>query len=114
MRLNRKRGKPVMAVMVPSFFAPILTRHIDPDPGPAERNMSSRLICIFTGRPAFFDNIIAMASWYTAVLPPKAPPTSVGMTFRLASFICIMRATDSRSGKCPWVVLQSVDCPFSM
>ena len=38
--------------MRPSFLAPIFTRTCAPDVGPVARNTSSRVITIFTGRPA--------------------------------------------------------------
>jgi hypothetical protein len=50
----------VAATMVPSFLAPIFTSIVAPEVGPDARNTSSRVICIFTGRPHFFD--IASAS----------------------------------------------------
>ena len=66
------------ATMVPSFFAPIFTSIVAPEVGPEARNTSSRVICIFTGRPAFFDSAIATGSRYTSVLPPNPPPISIG------------------------------------
>ena len=49
-------------VMRPFFLAPTLTRQTVPDVGPVARNTSSRLITIFTGRPARCDSSTATGS----------------------------------------------------
>ena len=67
--------------MRPSRVAPSLTRIELPEVGPEARNTSSRVITIFTGRPAFCDRRMATGSRYTTVLPPKPPPISHGVTF---------------------------------
>ncbi len=68
------------ATMVPSFMAPIFTSIHAPEVGPDALNTSSRVICIFTVRPDFFDSMTASGSKYTSVLPPKPPPISAGFT----------------------------------
>ena len=50
------------AVMVPSFFTPILTRDFVPDTGPVARNTSLRVRVIFTGRLALRESWIATGS----------------------------------------------------
>ena len=50
------------ATIVPSFLAPIFTSMVAPEVGPEARNTSSRVICIFTGRPHFFDSASATGS----------------------------------------------------
>ena len=50
------------ATIVPSFLAPILTSIDAPEVGPEPRNTSSRVICIFTVRPDFFDSATATGS----------------------------------------------------
>ena len=67
------------ATMVPSFLAPSFTSMVAPEVGPEARNTSSRVICIFTGRPVFFDSASASGSRYTSVLPPNPPPISAGV-----------------------------------
>ena len=98
-----------IAVTVPSRLAPILTVDLLAAPGPAQRNTSSRVMRILTGRPDSFDSINAMASRYTAVLPPKPPPISVAITFSLSTSMSIWSARLSRMLKLPCVVVQMVD-----
>ena len=50
------------AVMVPSFFTPILMRDLVPDTGPVARNTSLRVSVIFTGRLALRASRIATGS----------------------------------------------------
>ncbi len=53
---------PCAATIVPSFLAPILTVLMEPDVGPEARMTSSRVMTIFTGRPDFFDSMVASGS----------------------------------------------------
>ena len=53
---------PSAAVIVPSFFTPILTCIDDPEVGPVALKTSSRLIVTLTGRPVFFDKSAATGS----------------------------------------------------
>ncbi len=66
--------------MVPSRFMPIFTSIEVEEVGPEARSTSSRLITIFTGRPALRASASATGSRNTVVLPPKPPPISVGST----------------------------------
>jgi len=49
-------------VIVPSDLAPIFIRTLVPEVGPVERNTSSRVITIFTGRCALRDSATATGS----------------------------------------------------
>ena len=90
-----------MAVIVPSFFAPILTQLRVAEPGPEALKTSSRSIIIFTGRPDFFDKINATGSRYTVVLPPNPPPISLAMTFSRFRLRLKSLAVLARTSKCP-------------
>ena len=75
-----KRKTPLAAVIVPSFFMPILIS-IDVDAvGPVARNTSERLITILTGLLALRDKASATGSIKTVVFPPKPPPISEAVT----------------------------------
>ncbi len=50
------------ATMVPSFLAPIFTLIQAPEVGPEALKTSSRVICILTVRPDFFDSATAIGS----------------------------------------------------
>ena len=102
---------PSMAVSVPSALAPSLTRQVMALPGPAVRSTSSRLSATRTGCPAFRESATASALHRTFVLPPKPPPTSVGMTLmRLGGTPAIM-AMSRRCPKMPCVFAHTVTLP---
>ena len=71
------------AVIVPSFFAPILILVCEPGVGPVASKTSPRDISSLTGRPDFFDKIAATGGRYTEILPPNPPPISCGTTLTL-------------------------------
>ena len=66
--------------MVPSRFMPIFTSIEVEEVGPVARSTSSRVITIFTGRPALRASASATGSRNTVVLPPKPPPISEAVT----------------------------------
>ena len=99
--------------MRPSRVAPSLTRIELPEVGPEARNTSSRVITIFTGRPAFCDRRMATGSRYTTVLPPKPPPISAAMTRICDVSRPSSRLQKPRTWKWPCVVVQSWTWPSS-
>ena len=75
---NLKTPEP--AVIVPSFFIPILISIEVEEVGPVALNTSDLLITNLTGLFVLRDNARATGSINIAVLPPNPPPISDGVT----------------------------------
>src|ERR1700683_5053495 len=90
------------ATILPSLVAPSLQRIFEPEVGPVARRTSARVMTSFTGRPLFFDNMIAGGSGEAVSLPPKPPPISAGTTLILPSGIWRTCAVSERIAKGPW------------
>src|SRR6202035_2073016 len=91
------------ATSVPSRLAPSFMRIVAADVGPDARNTSSRVITIFTGRPAWRDSAMAIGSRQTGIFPPKPPPISLGTTLIAAASMPRIAAHASRTTNGPWV-----------
>ncbi len=102
------------AVIVPSFFMPILTSIEVDEVGPVARKTSARCMTILTGRPHLRESASATGSMKTVVLPPKPPPISDGMTRNCAASMPSRSAQMLRTTKWPCVQTQSSPRPSAV